>query len=178
MERDVKVRAQKQAVVEEVKEKLEKAKGVVLTEYRGLNVAQISDLRRKLREQGVEYHVLKNTLVRIAAKEAGIEELEQFLVGPVAIAFGYEDSIAPAKVLSDYARGAKNLVLKAGIIEGKVVDAAGVVAIATLPPREVLLAKVVGGIQSPISGFVYVLNAPIQKLAMVLGRIAEQKESA
>ncbi|MCL4498740.1 MAG: 50S ribosomal protein L10 [Chloroflexi bacterium] len=178
MEKQVKVRPEKQAVVEEVKEKFGRAKGVVLTEYRGLNVEQISVLRRKLREQGVEYHVLKNTLVKIAIKDTGLEDLEAHLVGPTAIAFGFDDPVVAAKVLSDFARSVKALVLKAGVVEGKVVDGEGIQAIATLPSREVLIAKVLGGMQSPISGLVYVLNGPIQKLAMALGQIAKQKEGA
>ena len=176
MKREVKVRPEKRAIVEDVKDKLSRAKGVVLTEYRGLNVEQLSDLRRKLRAQGVEYHVLKNTLVRRAVDEIGMEDLEPYLVGPTAIAFGYDDAVAPAKVLMEFTRGVKNFVIKAGVVEGKVFDASGVRSIATLPSREVLLAKVVGGFQAPISGLVFVLNGPIQKLAMALAQIAQQKE--
>lgn len=176
MKREVKVRPEKRAIVEDVKDKLSRAKGVVLTEYRGLNVEQLSDLRRKLRAQGVEYHVLKNTLVRRAVDEIGMEDLEPYLVGPTAIAFGYDDAVAPAKVLMEFARGVKNFVIKAGVVEGKVFDASGVRSIATLPSREVLLAKVVGGFQAPISSLVFVLNGPIQKLAMALAQIAQQKE--
>ncbi|MCL5292323.1 MAG: 50S ribosomal protein L10 [Actinobacteria bacterium] len=177
MEREVKVRPEKEAVVQEVKDKLGRAKGVVLTEYRGLNVQQLSDLRRRLRAQSIDYHVLKNTLVRIAANEIDLNELEPYLVGPMAIAFGYDDPLAPVKVLSEFARGVKNFVLKAGLVEGRVFDAKALQSIALLPPKEVLLAKVVGGLQSPISGLVYVLNGPVQKLAMALGQIAKEKEA-
>ncbi len=178
MDREVKVRPEKRAVVESVKDKLSRAKGVVLTEYRGLNVEQMSDLRRKLRAEGVEYHVLKNTLVKRAAEEVGMKELEPYLVGPTALAFGYDDAIAPAKILADFARGVKTFAIKAGVVEGKVVDAAGVRSLAALPSKDVLLAKVVGGIQAPISGLVFVLNAPMQKLAMALAEIARRKEAA
>lgn len=177
MDREVKVRPGKAAIVDEVKEKLQNAKGVVLTEYRGLNVAQLSELRRKLRAQGVEYHVLKNTLVKIAADQIEMSDLDPYLEGPTAIAFGFDDPIAPAKVLSDFAKGVKDFVLKAGIVEGKVVDATSIQSLANLPPKEILVARVVGGMQAPISGLVYALTGPIQKLAMALGQVAKQKEA-
>lgn len=174
------IRTEKQAVVSELKEKLSSSKGAVLTSYRGLTVAQDTKLRRKLREAGIEYRVVKNTLTRIAANEVGIEGLDQYLEGPTAIALSDKDPVAPAKVLTDFIKENKlqAIEVKAGLVEGKVVDAGGVKALASLPPREVLLAKALGSMQAPITGLVTVLSGNIRNLAYVLEAIRQQKESA
>jgi len=174
------VTAEKQAVVAELKQKLASVKGAVLTNYRGLNVAQDTKLRRKLRDAGVEYRVVKNTLTRIAAQEINLHGLDKYLEGPTAIAISETDPVAPAKVISDFIKENKlqNLEIKAGLVEGKVVDADGVKALANLPPREVLIAQVLAGMQSPIVGLVNVLQGNIRNLAYVLNAIREQKESA
>lgn len=169
------VTAEKQATVAEIKEKLVSAKGAVLTDYRGLNVAEATQLRRTLREAGVEFRVLKNTMTRIAAQEAGIQGLDAYLEGPTAIAFGYNDLVAPAKVLTKFAKDNKHLVIKAGVVEGKVVNEAGVKALADLPPREVLLAKMLGSMQSPIVGLVNVLQGNIRNLVYALEAVRNQK---
>jgi len=174
------VTTEKRAIVSELKERLTGSKGIVLTSYRKLNVAQDTKLRRKFREAGIEYRVIKNTLARIAANEAGIEGLAQYLEGTTAIAMSAVDPVAPAKVLADFIRENKlqSLEIKAGLVEGKVIDANGVKALATLPPREVLLATLLGTMQAPISGFVRVLNGNISKLAYALEAIRKQKASA
>lgn len=174
------VTTEKQAVVSELKEKLSNTKGAVLTNYRGLNVALDTKLRRKLREAGVEYRVIKNTLTRIAAKDAGIEGMEQYLEGPTAIAMSDVDPVAPAKVLADFIRENKlqTLEIKAGLLEGKVIDVGGVKALASLPPREVLIAQLLGTMQAPITGFVRVLNGIPSNLVYALEAIRKQKESA
>lgn len=169
------VTAEKQAIVAEIKEKLESAKGAVLADYRGLNVADATKLRRTLREAGIEFRVLKNTMTRIAAHEAGIQGLDTYLEGPTAIAFGFNDLVAPAKVLTKFAKENKNLVIKAGIVEGKVVDEKGVKALADLPPREVLVAKMLGSMQAPISGLVNVLQGNIRNLVFALEAVRKQK---
>lgn len=169
------VTAEKQAIVAEIKEKLEAAKGAVLADYRGLNVADATKLRRSLREAGVEFRVLKNTMTRIAAREAGIEGLEAYLEGPTAIAFGFNDLVAPAKILTTFAKENKSIVIKAGIVEGKVVDEKGVKDLADLPPREVLIAKMLGSMQAPISGLVNVLQGNIRNLVYVLEAVRNQK---
>ena len=174
------VRTEKQAVVTELKEKLSNTKGAVLANYRGLNVAQDTKLRRKLREAGVEYRVVKNTLTRIAANEVGIDGLDKYLEGPTVIALSANDPVAPAKILSDFIRENKlqALEIKAGLVEGKVIDVAGVKALASLPPREVLIAQLLGTMQAPIAGFVRVLQGNISNLVYALEAVRKQKESA
>lgn len=174
------VTSEKQAVVAEIKEKLQGTKGAVLTNYRGLTVAQDTQLRRKLREAGVEYRVVKNTMTRIAANEAGIEGLDVYLEGPTAIAISMTDPVAPAKIISDFVKENKLQVLeiKAGLVEGKVIDAQGVKALASLPPKEVLIAQVLAGMQSPITGFVNVLQGTIRNVVYALDAVRQQKESA
>lgn len=174
------VTSEKQALVEELKEKLSNTKGAVLTNYRGLNVAQDTKLRRKLREAGVEYRVVKNTMMRIAAQEAGLEGLDESLEGPTAIAISFTDPVAPAKVISDFVKENKlqALEVKAGVVEGKVIDAQGVKALASLPPREVLIAKALGSMQAPIVGIVNVLQGSIRNLVYALDAVRQQKESA
>ncbi len=163
-----------------IKEKLSTSKGAVLTNYRGLTVAQDTKLRRKLREAGVEYRVFKNTMTRIAAKEAGIEGLEPYLEGPTAIAISYTDPVAPAKIISDFVKENKLQVLevKAGLVEGKVIDAEGVKALSSLPSREVLISQVLAGMQAPIAGFVNVLSGSLRNLVYTLEAVRKQKESA
>lgn len=163
-----------------IKEKLSTTKGAVLTNYRGLTVAQDTKLRRKLREAGVEYRVFKNTMTRIAAKEAGIEGLDPYLEGPTAIAISYTDPVAPAKIISDFVKENKlqALEVKAGIVEGQVIDANGVKALSSLPPREVLIAQVLAGFQAPIAGFVNVLSGTMRNLVYALEAVRQQKESA
>lgn len=171
---------EKQQLVAELKEKLSSTKGAVLTNYRGLTVAQDTKLRRKLREAGVEYRVFKNTLTRIAAKEAGIEGLDPYLEGPTAIALSQTDPVAPAKVISEFVKEHKlqSLEVKAGLVEGKVIDANGVKALSNLPAREVLIAQVLAGMQAPIAGFVNVLSGSMRNLVYALDAVRQQKESA
>ncbi|MCB2290310.1 50S ribosomal protein L10 [Clostridium sp. CS001] len=157
----------KEAKVAEIKEKLEKAQGVVLSQYQGLNVEDDTLLRKNLREAGVEYKVYKNTLVILAARELGIEGIVAHLQGPISIAFGYEEPTAPARVLNEFAKTHKKLELKAAIIQGQVFDGAQVNELASIPPRNVLIAKLLGSFKAPISNLAYVLNS-----------IKEQKESA
>lgn len=167
---------EKAQVVAEIKEKFQGATGVVIADYRGLTVAQVTQLRSQLREAGVEYRVLKNTLVRRAAHEVGIEGLDPFLEGPTAVAFS-ADPVAPAKVLADFAKTAKTFAIKGGVVEGKVVDANGVKALAELPSREVLLAQVVRGMQAPLVGMVNVLQGPIRKMGYALEEVRKLKEA-
>jgi len=171
-------RPQKEQEVAELQEKLGRVKGAVLTDYRGLNVSQMTRLRRKLREAGVEYQVVKNTLLRLAARQAGMEGLDPYLSGPTAIAFGYQDPVSPARVLSEFAREFKQLAIKAGVVEGKIIDREGVRSLAELPSREVLLGRLLGGMKSPLTGLATVLNGPLQGLVRVLQAVREQKESA
>jgi large subunit ribosomal protein L10 len=165
---------EKAQVVAEIKEKLQSSSGVVLADYRGLTVSQVTQLRSQLREAGVEYRVLKNTMVRRAAHEVGIEGLDSFLEGPTAVAFSV-DPVAPAKVLADFAKTTKNFAIKAGVVEGKVVDQAGIIALASLPSREVLLAQVLRGMQAPLTGMANVLQGPIRKMGYALEEVRKLK---
>jgi len=155
----------KKAVVAEIKEKLVAAKSVVLIDYRGLTVAEVTELRNQCRKAGVEYAVLKNTMVNLAAKEAGIEGLEGYLKGPTAVAFGMEDAVAPAKVLTEFIKKTKKTEVKCGLLDGQILDAAGVEALAAIPSREVLIAKIMGSMMSAVSKFVYVVEAIRKKAA-------------
>lgn len=177
------IRPEKQAAVASLKEQLSTAKGVVLTGYKGLTVAQDMKLRAKFREAGVSYHVVKNTMVRIAANEIGLEGLDPVLNGTTAIAVSVEDAVAPAKVVYDFIKENKLektevLTIKLGVVEGKVISVDEVKALASLPPREVLIAKVLGSMQAPISGMVNVLQGTIRNMVYVLDAIRAQKESA
>ncbi len=165
----------KSQVVAEVKDKLSQAKGVVLADYRGLTVAQVTRLRAQLREAGVEYKVIKNTMVKRAASELGLTGLDPYLEGPTALAFGLTDPVAPAKVLTEFAKANKDLEIKAGVVEGKVIGLDGVKALADLPPREVLLAQVLGAMQSPLVGLANVLQGPIRKLGYALEEVRKLK---
>lgn len=149
----------KEAKVVEIKEKLEKAQSVILADYQGLSVEEDTQLRKNLREAGIEYKVYKNTLVTIAAKELGMEGIVEYLEGPVSIAFGYEDATAPARILNDFAKDHKKLELKAGIVDGEVFDKEKVEQLASIPSKEVLIAKLLGSIKAPLSNLAYLLSA-------------------
>jgi large subunit ribosomal protein L10 len=169
-------REEKARVVEDLAEKL-RGGSAVLVDYQGMNVAQSTDLRRRSREAGVEFVVAKNTLTRRAADEAGIGDLSEYLVGPTALAFS-EDPVASAKLMAQFADQVESFVLKGGLLEGgRILDEASVVALSRLPGREQLLAQVVGGISSPLTGLVTLLNNTIQGLVIALNQIAEQKSA-
>ncbi len=156
----------KEAKVAEIREKLEKAQGVVLSQYQGLTVEDDTLLRKTLREAGVEYKVYKNTLVTLAARELGIEGIVAHLQGPISIAFGYEEPTVAARVLNEFAKTHKKLELKAAIIQGEIFDGAQVNELASIPPRDVLIAKLLGSFKAPLSNLAYLLNS-----------IKEQKET-
>lgn len=167
----------KEAKVEEIAERLGRAKAVVVADYRGLKVSEMADLRANLRELGVEFKIYKNTLLRLAAGKAGIEGLDDYLTGPTGLALAYEDPLAAAQVLSKYAKTTKVLKLKGGLLEGKAITGDQVKAVAALPSKEVLIAQLIGGMQSPMYGLVSVLNGPIRGLAAALSAIASQKQA-
>lgn len=168
----------KREVINELSNKMKSAKAMVFADYRGLTVEQDTDLRAALRKAGVEYKVIKNTLARFAAKENELDELDSFFNGPTAMASSETDPVAPAKILSEYAKKYNKLELKVGVVEGKIIDTNGIKALAELPSREVLIAKVLGGFNAPISGLVNILNGNIRGLVVALNAIAEQKQSA
>ena len=145
----------KKTVVAGIKEKFEKAQTVVLVDYRGLTVAEDTELRNQLRKAGVEYAVLKNTMISRAIEGMNVDEMHASLEGPTAVAFGYEDMIAPAKILSEFAKKSKKLTIKCGVCDGAYLNADGVEALASLPSKEVLIAKIMGSMMSSVSKFVY-----------------------
>ncbi|MCM8712075.1 50S ribosomal protein L10 [Clostridium sp. SYSU_GA19001] len=142
---------------------MQKAQGMVFAKYQGLTVEEDTELRKKLREAGIEYKVYKNTLTTLAARELGLEGIVPYLEGPVSVAFGYEDATAPARILNDFAKTHKKLELKAGIVEGDVYDAKGVEKLASIPSREVLIAQLLGSFKAPLSNLAYLLNAIAEK---------------
>ena len=155
----------KKGVVADIKEKFEKAQSAILVDYRGLNVAEVTDLRNQLRKAGVEYAVLKNTMINLAVKDMNLDDMKPHLEGPTAVAFGFEDAVAPAKILSEFAKKNKNVTIKCGVVDGSFIDEAGVQSLANTPSREVLIAKIMGSMMSSVSKFVYALEAIRKKQA-------------
>ncbi len=172
-----KILQQKREYVAGLTEKLSASVAGVVVSYKGINVADDTALRRKLREAGVEYSVVKNTMLRRAVEEAGLSELDNVLEGSTALATSSADHVAAAKILCEYAEKNKNFEIKAGFVEGKVIGKAEVEELAKMPPKDVLVAKVLGGLNAPISGFVGVLHANLRGLVCALNAIAE-KQSA
>jgi large subunit ribosomal protein L10 len=150
-------------------------KGAVLAEYRGLTVAEITGLRRKLREVDAEFRVVKNTLIRRAAQDSGFSRLDAFFTGPTAIGFTAGSPVSLAKAMREFAAGNQKIRLKAGYLDGKVLTPKEVEALAEVPPREVLLSRLVGGMASPITRLARALSGPQSKLAYALRSIHDQK---
>jgi large subunit ribosomal protein L10 len=163
-------RADKSAAVAEIADHFRDSSVAVLTEYRGLTVTQLTELRRAL-GQGTTYAVVKNTLTRIAAKEAGVEGLDDLLAGPSAIAFVTGDAVETAKGLKDFAKAHPALVIKGGYMDGKVLSAAEINRLADLESREVLLAKLAGAMNASLSQAVYLLAAPLSQAARIFGAL-------
>lgn len=163
---NAKILAEKEQLVSELATKLKDSTTTVVADYRGLTVAQVTELRKTLREAGVEFHVLKNTMTRRAANQADLSELEQYLVGPTAVAFS-EDVVAPAKILSDFAKKNDSLKVKAGVVEGQVVGFEQIKALADLPSREGLLSMLLS-----------VLQAPMRNIALAVKAVAEKQDEA
>ncbi len=175
---NAKVLEQKKAVVAALAEKLKNASSGVLVDYKGINVADDTKLRSDMRKAGVEYAVYKNTLIRLAANQVGLKGLDNYLNGTTALAISQTDVVAPAKIITEYAKKIQNkFEVKAGFVEGKAIDAAGVSTLAELPPKEVLIATVLAGFNAPITGFVNVLNGNLRGLAVALNAIREKKEN-
>ncbi|WP_210611375.1 50S ribosomal protein L10 [Priestia flexa] len=156
---------QKKQVVDEIADKLKASGSAIVVDYRGLNVAEVTELRKQLRDAGIEFKVYKNTLTRRAVEKVELNDLNEALVGPNAIAFGGEDVVAPAKILNGFAKEHEALEIKAGVIEGNVATVEQIKAIAELPSREGLLSMLLS-----------VLQAPIRNLALATKAVADQKE--
>ena len=154
----------KSEVVSEIVEKLQKSSAAVVVDYKGLTVEEVTELRKQMREAGVDYKVYKNTLVRRAAKEVGIEQFnDELLVGTNAIAFGYDDPVAPARILKGFMDSHPKMKLKMGIVEGAFYDESKIVEMANIPSREVLIAKLLGSLKAPVSNFAYLIDAIAKK---------------
>lgn len=158
-----KIIEQKAQRVTVVADKLKESSCAIVADYRGLNVAQVTELRKQLREAGVEFQVLKNTLVRRATANAELSELDEYLTGPTAIAFSKEDVVTPAKILADFAKKNDKLNIKAGVVEGKVVDYNQIKALAELPSREGLLSMLLSVLQAPVRNFALAVKAVSEK---------------
>jgi large subunit ribosomal protein L10 len=167
----------KAKIIDNLEEVFSRCSIGILTDYRGLKAIEITALRRRLREAGVDYKVVKNTLARIAARKAGREELTGLFDGPVAVAFGYGDIVAPAKVLADYIQTTKSAMsIKGGFLPERVLTSAEIITLSTLPPTKVLIARVLAEMQRPIVALLGYLNAPMQGLMGVLQARIQQLE--
>ena len=169
--------AQKAAVIEQTRQALEASQGTVLANYRGLTVKQLGQLRERLSKSGVSLRVVKNTLIKRAADAVGIEGLDPYLTGPTAVAYCPDDPVAAAKVLAQAQREFRKMEIKAGILDKRAISADGVKELADLPPKDVLLAQVVGTLNAPIQQLAWVLNAPMANLVRALDQIRQQREA-
>ena len=165
-----------QAAVADVVDKMQRAQSVVVLDYRGLTVAEVSDLRSKFREAGVEYKVIKNNMLKRAAEELKIEGVEDYFKGPTAVAFGFEDPVAPAKILCKFVKDAGKTEIKGGILASQAMDAKKVESLSKLPSKEELIAKMMGSLNAPITNFALALQAIPRGLACALKAVAEQKQ--
>jgi large subunit ribosomal protein L10 len=170
--------AQKEQLVEEIKDRFAGSQAVLLADYRGLSVKELQQLRVKLREAGAELTVYKNSLTEIAMRELALPSMTDYLAGPTAFIFSADDPVAPAKALTAFAKEHKALELKGGLVENQVVDSEAVKAIAMLPSRDELIAKLLGTMINPIVGFARVLNGPVEAFARTVAAVADQKAAA
>lgn len=171
-------RPEKEASVKEITETFQNAKSIFVTDYQGLDVEKISEFRRNCREKAVEYKVVKNTLARIAAKNAGFEQMADYLQGPSAIAYTFEDPSSPAKVISEFAKENNKPEIKMSLFEGVFYGPDKVEEIAKLPTKDELLAQMVGTMKSPIQGFVGCLGGLLSNLVRTLDAVREEKEKS
>lgn len=160
---NVNVIQEKQQLVEDIKAKFQSSTTSVVADYRGLTVKEVTELRKTLRDAGIEFKVYKNSLTRRATAETNLTELDEFLTGPNAIAFGGEDAVAPAKIIADFAKKHKALEIKAGVVEGKVVGVEQIKALADLPSREGLLSMLLSVLQAPMRNFALAVKAVAEK---------------
>jgi len=167
----------KTAVVDDIKDKFSRAESAVLVDYRGLTVEQDTELRCKMREAGVEYKVLKNTMIKRALHALEIDAIDGLLEGPTAVAFGYDDAVAPAKVLSEFCKKNNVMEIKGGLLGDKAMDLNQIKYLAELPSKEVLIAKLLGSMNAPISNFVGVLSGVPRAFVCALNEIKNKKEA-
>jgi len=169
-------RPEKVAVVDEIAEKMERTQSLFLTDFTGLDVEAINELRRLLRENDVEYRVVKNTLARLAADKAGREDLKPYLIGPTAMAFGYQDPVLPAKLIGQFAQKTGKPEVKVILFEGQILEKEALNRLKNLPSRDQLLAQLLGGLNSPVTGLVMVLKGLLREVVGLVDAIAKSKE--
>jgi large subunit ribosomal protein L10 len=169
-------RTEKEAVIGELHAKMAKARAAIVAEPKGLDVETITALRKKLRDAKVEYRVVKNTLARRAAKGTSVEVVSDKFVGPTALVMSYDDVVAPAKLLAEFMKDRENFAIRGAVVEGKLVDAKGVAALAKLPGLNELRAQILGMITQPATKIARIVGTPGQQLARVLGARKEQLE--
>ena len=167
----------KRETVAELKEELSSSTAMIVSDSRGLKVSEIAEIRRSLRKNDVTYRVVKNRLMRIAANETGIDALSPFLEGPSAIAFGSGDEATIAKAVLDATRPYKIVKVKGGVLGNRAIDADGVTRLATLPPRDVLLAQIAGAIAAPMATLAGLFDAPLREIAGGIGALADQRSA-
>lgn len=166
---------EKQKTIEEIRDKLNSASIAILTEFQGINVADVTELRKNLRNAGIDYKVYKNTLIRLAAEQIGITGIEKYLVGTTALAVSQKDDlVAPAKLLKDFSAKHQHLKLKAGVLSNKAISTDDINTLINLPPKEFIISMLLGGMQAPISKFLGVLQAPMRDFVTVLKAIADK----
>jgi large subunit ribosomal protein L10 len=170
------LRKEKKQIVEELQGSIEGTKAVILSDYRGLNVTEITDLRNQLREASIKYRVVKNALIKLALKDTDLESLIDQINGPTAVAVSYEDPLAPAKILKEFGEKQPKLEIKGGIVEGRLVDPEAIKRLAEIPNREFLLGRLVSVLGGGPTRLVTVLSVNIQRLLQVLNAIRLQKE--
>ena len=169
--------AQKRAVVDVLTERIRGCETMIVTDYRGLSVGQVADVRAQLREAGATFHVAKNTLARIAAREADKASLVDLMQGPTAIAFVADDAAAAAKKLSDIARQTRILTVRGGFMDGRILSAAEIGQLADVPPRDVLRAQVLGAVMAPMQSAYNVLAAPLREFLVVLDQYIQKRQA-
>ncbi len=170
--------AEKKKIVDDLNARLSKSSIVILADYKGLDVATINSLRRKLRDGNIEFQVVKNSLLARASEETDVNLIKDYFKGPSAVALGYDDPVAPAKILSEFAKDHEALEIKVGILDGKVLEINEIKALSVLPSREELLAKLLATLNAVPASFVRTLNEIPKKLLYVLSAVKQQKEAA
>jgi len=166
---------EKEKAVDELMEELKKASGIYLTNFTGLNVEEERKLRRKMRENSLSYKVVKNTVARFACKKAGFDSLTEYLVGPTALCMGYDDPLLPSRILKQFSEETGKLTIKASFLEGRLFDADATKKLASIPPRDVLISKLVTTISSPTANFVMLLRGILVSFLFILHGIAKRK---
>ncbi len=169
---------EKVRVVSELHEKFEKAKGIIFTDYRGLNVEELTGLRNSLRESALEYKVVKNTLAKRASEGTPIESAKDIMIGPVGMAVGYDDPVLVVKKVLEFSKSNEKLKITGGVVEGGFCTPDQMKAISELPPREIQLSMLIGAMQSPLSKFAGLLNATVTQFAYALGALKNKKDES